>query len=115
MQLPSEQTYREILRSAQVQGLFIGKNEQLEALKALKKYVRARVRNSVTLKGDMFVKKFVTVQDIKVSEPFLGDQCANLTTQPNERAQQFHVRLRKPHGCLRCQFRLYFCNSIWDK
>ena len=83
----SEQCYGEIMRSAQSLGLDV--DNFTENLKQLKGYVRRRRR-----------QKFVTVEDIKVSEPYADSPCAELATQGKDRSSIFTGHLRSPRGQL---------------
>ena len=74
----SEQCYGEIMRSAQSLGLCV--DNFTENLKQLKGYVRRR-RRHVRLDDNLFQQKFVTVEDIKVPDPFSDSPCAEMVTR----------------------------------
>ena len=93
----SEQCYGEIMRSAQSLGLDV--DNFTENLKQLKGYVRRR-RRHVKLDDNLYQQKFVTVEDIKVSEPYADSPCAELATQGKDRSSIFTGHLRSPRGQL---------------
>ena len=87
----SEQCYGEIMRSAQSLGLCV--DNFTENLKQLKGYVRRR-RRHVRLDDNLFQQKFVTVEDIKVPDPFSDSPCAEMVTRGKDRNQLFTGSLR---------------------
>ncbi|CAL1163733.1 unnamed protein product [Cladocopium goreaui] len=93
MMWASELCYGEIMRSAQSLGLCV--DNFTENLKQLKSYVRRR-RRHVKLDDSLFQQKFVTLEDIKVPEPYQDSPCAELVTKGKDRSTLFSGHLRGP-------------------
>ena len=86
MMWASELCYGEIMRSAQSLGLCV--DNFTENLKQLKSYVRRR-RRHVKLDDSLFQQKFVTLEDIKVPEPYSDSPCAEMVTKGKDRSTLF--------------------------
>ena len=93
MMWASELCYGEIMRSAQSLGLCV--DNFTENLKQLKSYVRRR-RRHVKLDDSLFQQKFVTLEDIKVPEPYSDSPCAERVTKGKDRSTLFSGHLRGP-------------------
>ena len=78
----SEQTYGEVLRAAQAQGVLL--DNKLENLKTLKALVRRR-RRKIKRDPALHPAIFVNVEDIKLPLPYADSPCAGLTTHARDR------------------------------